>query len=64
MQLVMFVSGHGIATARALLEAADDSFGLNLPLRKQVKVYYKVRVHARAARTAATCRRTSNSSLA
>ncbi|KAF5842721.1 hypothetical protein DUNSADRAFT_5488 [Dunaliella salina] len=39
--LVMFVSGKGIATARALLEATDESYGLNLASRKQVKVYYK-----------------------
>lgn len=39
----MFVSGKGIATARALLEATNDSYGLNIPVRKQVKVYYKVR---------------------
>jgi hypothetical protein len=41
-QLVMFVSGPGIATARALLEATNDSYGLNIASRKQVKVYYKV----------------------
>jgi len=39
----MFVSGKGIATARALLEATNDSYGLSIPVRKQVKVYYKVR---------------------
>ena len=38
----MFVSGPGIATARALLEATNDSFGLNVASRKEVKVYYKV----------------------
>lgn len=38
----MFVTGKGIATVRALLEATLDVPGLSAELRKQVRMYYKV----------------------
>lgn len=42
VQLVMFVEGQGIATARALLEASADVVNLNMDFRKDVRLYYKV----------------------
>jgi hypothetical protein len=42
-QILLFVSGKGIAAARALLEAPHDVPSLSVPLRKEVRMYYKVR---------------------
>ncbi len=42
LQVVLFVSGRGIATARALLEGEQDAPTLNPWQRKEVRVYYKV----------------------
>jgi hypothetical protein len=39
----MFVSGDGIAAARALVEATADVPSLSIPFRRDVRVYYKVR---------------------
>jgi len=39
--LVLFVSGEGVAAARALLGAAPDAGGLVLNLRRDVVIYYK-----------------------
>jgi hypothetical protein len=39
--VVLFVSGEGVAPARALLAAAPDAGGLVLNLRRDVVVYYK-----------------------
>lgn len=39
--VVLFVSGEGVAAARALLSAAPDAGGLVLNLRRDVVVYYK-----------------------
>ncbi|GFR44771.1 hypothetical protein Agub_g6102, partial [Astrephomene gubernaculifera] len=40
--IVIFVSGRGIATLRALLESSPDVANLNLAFRRDVRVYYKV----------------------
>lgn len=44
--LVLFCEGKGgIAAAKALIEATPDSGGLNFPLRQDVRMYYRVRMH-------------------
>ena len=43
--LVMFASGKGIATAKALIEATSDANGLDLGFRQSVRLYYRVRFH-------------------
>lgn len=42
--LVIFASGKGIATAKALVEAVSDANGLDLPFRQSVRLYYRVRL--------------------
>lgn len=42
-QVVIFVSGRGIATCRALLESTADVVNLCVGFRRDVRVYYKVR---------------------
>ena len=43
--VVMFCEGRGIAAARALIEAGADEGGLSLPVRQDVRLYYRVRRH-------------------
>ena len=43
--IVMLCEGRGIAAARALIEAGADEGGLSLPLRQDVRLYYRVRRH-------------------
>lgn len=40
--LVIFAAGKGIATAKALIEAASDAATLNLDFRQTVRLYYRV----------------------
>ena len=40
--LVIFVEGLGIGTARSLIEADVEVGSLNLPLRQDVRMYYRV----------------------
>lgn len=40
--LVIFCEGLGIATARSLIEADVEVGSLNLPLRQDVRMYYRV----------------------
>ncbi len=40
--LVIFASGKGIATAKALIEATSDATGLDLDFRQTVRLYYRV----------------------
>lgn len=40
--LIIFAEGKGIATARALIQASDDSGGLNLRFRQDIRLYYRV----------------------
>ena len=40
--LVIFASGKGIATAKALIEATGDTAGLDLDFRQTVRLYYRV----------------------
>ena len=40
--LVMFAEGRGIAGAKALIEMANDSNGLNFNFRQDVRLYYRV----------------------
>lgn len=40
----MFAEGRGIATARALIESGTEECGLNLPMRQDVRLYYRVRM--------------------
>jgi len=47
--IVMFAEGRGIATARALIESGAEECGLNLPMRKDVRLYYRVRTEGIAA---------------
>ena len=47
--IVMFAEGRGIATARALIESGAEECGLNLPMRKDVRLYYRVRTAGVAA---------------
>lgn len=43
LQLIIFVAGKGIATAKALLESHSDVAScLNIRFRRDVHVYYKV----------------------
>lgn len=49
--LVLFCEGKtGIAAAKALIEAAPDSGGLNFPLRQDVRMYYRVMLCITSAR--------------
>ena len=41
--IVIFCEGTGIAAAKALIEATAGSGGLSFPLRKDVRMYYRVR---------------------
>ena len=41
--LVIFASGMGIASAKALIEATSDAAGLDLDFRQTVRLYYRVR---------------------
>lgn len=40
--LVIFASGKGIGTAKALIEATSDANGLDLGFRQSVRLYYRV----------------------
>ena len=42
--VVIFCEGLGIATAKALIEATAGVGGLSFPLRRDVRMYYRVRV--------------------
>lgn len=42
-QIVMFVTGKGIATARSLLESGHDVPNLSPHMRTDIRVYYLVR---------------------
>ena len=48
-QVVIFVEGRGIATAKALLECSPDVVNLNIGFRHDVRVYYKVWSHGRGS---------------
>ena len=43
--LVIFAEGRGIAAARALIESTADVGGLNFGYRKDVRLYYRVRIY-------------------
>ena len=47
--VVIFCEGLGIATAKALVEATAGVGGLSFPLRKDVRMYYRVRAHCGSA---------------
>jgi hypothetical protein len=40
--IVIFCEGLGIATAKALIEATAGVGGLSFPLRRDVRMYYRV----------------------
>lgn len=42
--IVIFCEGLGIAAAKALIEATAGVGGLSFPLRRDVRMYYRVRV--------------------
>lgn len=42
--VVIFAEGKGIATAKALIEAANDANGLDLNFRQEARLYYRVRI--------------------
>lgn len=46
LQLVMFVSGQGVASALALLQCSSDVPNLSPRLRTDVRIYFKVRALA------------------
>eukprot|EP00884_Botryococcus_braunii_P014682 jgi/Botrbrau1/23214/Bobra.0041s0058.1 len=39
--IIIFAEGHGIATARALIEAEPNAGGLNFGMRSDVRLYYR-----------------------
>lgn len=41
--IVIFCEGLGIAAAKALIEATAGVGGLSFPLRRDVRLYYRVR---------------------
>ena len=41
--IVIFCEGLGIAAAKALIEATAGVGGLSFPLRRDVRMYYRVR---------------------
>ena len=43
--VVIFCEGLGIATAKALIEATAGVGGLSFPLRRDVRMYYRVCTH-------------------
>ena len=53
--VVIFCEGLGIATAKALIEATAGVGGLSFPLRKDVRMYYRVRAQSSQAWAAIVC---------